>query len=261
MSIGRKSAGLFSAALLAFLFLFSGCAANDKVPVKVLILPKFEVDAMSGDFPGEAQLYYEHYLEGAEEYEIAGGCAGSKLYVKDGTALYVTGQGKLNSALSLAAILADDRFDFSDAYIMSTGCAGSAAEYTVMGDVIVATATVDYDLGHQADIREMTARLMAETYGCPDPYAVSEMEDNALAVVLDRMGMLDRYIALRCSVNMDVFMNGVTPETLWGGQESVDLSSEDSVEAEDIFETAMHNNFLVGSRIVDAILSGEIGEA
>ena len=345
MSIRRKSVGLLSAALLAFLFLFSGCAANDKVPVKVLILPKFEVDGLSGDFPGEAQLYYEHYLEGAGEYEIAGGYAGSKLYVKDGTALYVTGQGKLNSALSLAAILADDRFDFSDAYIMSTGCAGSAAEYTVMGDVIVVTATVDYDLGHQADIREMTesrketwfhddewddvshkilnraltdqiyelvrdtkiettertrkymarafdnagwavrdpmvlkgtvvtgdnywkgfydeanARLMAETYGCPDPYAVSEMEDNALAVVLDRMGMLDRYIALRCSVNMDVFMNGVTPETLWGGQESVDLSSEDSVEAEDIFETAMHNNFLVGSRIVDAILSGEIGEA
>ncbi len=73
MSRRRKSVGLFSAALLAFLFLFSGCAANDKVPVKVLILPKFEVDAMSGDFPGEAQLYYEHYLEGAEEYEIAGG--------------------------------------------------------------------------------------------------------------------------------------------------------------------------------------------
>lgn len=29
----------------------------EKIPVKVLILPKFEVDEMSGDFPGEAQLY------------------------------------------------------------------------------------------------------------------------------------------------------------------------------------------------------------
>ena len=44
--------------------------STEKIPVKVLILPKFEVDEMSGDFPGEAQLYYEHYLDGAEEYEV-----------------------------------------------------------------------------------------------------------------------------------------------------------------------------------------------
>ena len=43
----------------------------EKIPVKVLILPKFEVDEMSGDFPGEAQLYFEHYLDGAEENEVA----------------------------------------------------------------------------------------------------------------------------------------------------------------------------------------------
>ena len=36
----------------------------------MLILPKFEVDAMSADFPGEAQLYYEEYLAGGEEYEV-----------------------------------------------------------------------------------------------------------------------------------------------------------------------------------------------
>lgn len=38
---------------------------------------------------------------------------------------------------------------------------------------------------------------MTETYSCPDPYALTEMEDNALAVVLDRFGMLDRYIIIR----------------------------------------------------------------
>ena len=61
----------------------------------------------------------------------------NKLYVKDGVALYVTGMGKVNSALSLNAILLDERFDFSNAYIFSTGCAGSAYEYGVMGDVWV----------------------------------------------------------------------------------------------------------------------------
>ena len=40
------------------------------LPVKVLLLPKFEVGEMSGDFPGEAQYYYEQYLMGAEEYDV-----------------------------------------------------------------------------------------------------------------------------------------------------------------------------------------------
>ena len=40
------------------------------MPVKVLLLPRFEISEMSGDFPGEAQYYYEHYLTGADEYDV-----------------------------------------------------------------------------------------------------------------------------------------------------------------------------------------------
>lgn len=318
-------------------------AEEAPIEIKVLILPKFENGEMSGDFPGEAQYYYEGYCEGGEAYDIKGGFEGNQLYVKDGVALYVTGMGKVNTALSLQAVLMDDRFDFSNAYVMSTGCAGSALEYGVMGDVFVITAAIDYDLGHHADIRELSgdaeattwyhdagydsssckifnaelmdkvynlvkdvkvettdrtrafmaaafddaewatrdpkvlrgttvsgdnywkgihghnnALLMAETYGCPDPYALTEMEDVALAVVLDRMGMLDRYIVIRDSVNMDVFMNGATPESLWDPNFEDSLASEDSVESADIFATAMENNYKVGSVVVDAILNGEL---
>lgn len=127
----------------------------EPVKIKVLILPKFESGEMAGDFPGEAQYYYEGYCQGGDEYEIKGGFADNKLYVKDGVALYVTGMGKVNTALSLTAVLMDERFDFSDAYILSTGCAGSAYEYGVMGDVFVITAAIDYDLGHHADVREL----------------------------------------------------------------------------------------------------------
>ena len=102
---------------------------------------------------------------------------------------------------------------------------------------------------------EANVRLVAETYNCPDPYAVTEMEDNALAVALDHMGMLDRFLIIRCSVDMDVFMNGSTPESLWGGQEAENLAEEESA---DIFETAMHNNFKVGSQVIDAILEGKL---
>ena len=57
--------------------------------------------------------------------------AGSRLYVKDGVALYMLGMGKVNAALSTRAVLSDERFDFSQACIISTGCAGSAAGYGV----------------------------------------------------------------------------------------------------------------------------------
>ena len=332
------------AALIIVSAVCSLMAASVEEPekIEVLILPKFENGEMGGDFPGEAQYYYEEYLEGGEEYDVVGGFPGHKLYVKDGVALYVTGMGKINAAMSATTVLLDPRFDFSDAYIISTGCGGTATEYTVMGDVFVMSATIDYDLGHHADPREMTipsdttwfhdasyddvshkilnqdlvskvydlvkdteiettektrafmeaafpgeewavrdpqvllgttvtgdnywkgnfdeanARLMTETYGAPDPYAMSEMEDNAIAVALDRLGMLDRYIVIRDSVNMDVFMNGTNPENLWAGIVDDSLSDEDSIEAADIFATAMENNFKVGRIVVDAILDGTL---
>ena len=94
---------------------------------------------------------------------------------------------------------------------------------------------------------------MAETYQCPDPYVTTEMEDVAVARTAERMGMLDRLIILRDSVNMDVFMAGAAPESLWGDGE-MPLSSDDSPEAADIFAVAMKNNFDVGRIIIDWIL-------
>ena len=91
----------------------------------------------------------------------------------------------------------------------------------------------------------------------PDPYATADMEDVAVARTAERMGMLDRLIILRGSVNMDVFMLGVTPESLWGNAEATTLASEESIEAADIFETAMRNNFNVSRMIIDQILTGQ----
>lgn len=304
------------------------------------MLPKFEVDNMAGDFPGEAQYYYEEYLNGAEVYDLTNDREGSCLYYKDGVALYVLGMGKVNAALGTQAVLSDSRFDFSEDYIISTGCAGSSVGTTVMGDVFIITAAVDFDLGHQADAREITdpdgttwfhdtdydntavvfldpdlmdkvyslvkgvpvrttqktrnfmkaafdgaewavrdpqvlrgttlsgdnywkglhdhenALLMTDTYKCPDPYALTEMEDVAVAKTAERMGLLDRMIIIRDSVNMDVFMLGTTPEVLWGDAKAQVLTDEESVEAADIFETAMKNNFEVGKVIIDRILDG-----
>ena len=68
---------------------------------------------------------------------------------------------------------------------------------------------------------------------------------------------MDRMIIIRDSVNMDVFMLGATPESLWGDAEATALASEESVEAADIFETAMKNNFNAGRILIDQILAGQ----
>ena len=98
---------------------------------------------MSGDYHGEAQYYYEGYVKNGDEYDIEGCVTDTKLYYKDGVALSLLGQGKVSAALNMTAILSDERFDFSDAYIVSVGCAGSAKGYGIMGDVYVITASAD----------------------------------------------------------------------------------------------------------------------
>ena len=304
----------------------STTGSAEKIPIKVLILPKFEIGSMEDGAIGEAELYHDGYLAGCDEYDIENGLPDDKLHVKDGVALYEVGEGKVSAALATNAVLDDERFDFSDAYVISTGCAGSAAGSTVMGDVFIISAAVDYDLGHHADAREMetkadetwfhdeifdekayvelnpelvdkvydlvkdvqlqttdqtrafmsksfdgqewavrdpkvlrgttvtadnywkgayghaNAELMAKTYGCKDPYATSEMEDAAIGLTLERRGMLDRYIIIRDSVNMDVFMNGATPESLWRADDGVHLES--SQESTGIFSTALEWSYM-----------------
>ena len=59
--------------LFAIMFTLSGCflqSKDEKIPVQVLIIPKFEVGENAGDFPGEAQYFYEGYLDGGDVFEI-----------------------------------------------------------------------------------------------------------------------------------------------------------------------------------------------
>ena len=320
----------------------SSQGSDQRNPVRVLILPKFEVGAIAEDFPGEAQCFYEEYLVGGDTYQINGSPGTLELYYKNGIALCLVGQGKVSAALNTAAVLSDMRFDFSDAYVLSVGCGGASEGYGILGDVYVISAAADFDLGHRADPREtgsgsettwfhdesyddiavirlnkeltdrvyalikdlhlqttdkterflcreypeeawadrqpqimrgtsvtsdnfwkgrydhQNALLITETYGCSDPYAVSEMEDVAVGQAVKRFGMLDRLIILRTGVNMDVFPSGVTPEILWGAESDDHLASEGSMESVDIFETAMQNCFSAGKVLIDALQDGTL---
>ena len=79
---------------------------------------------MAEDYPDEARYYYEAYLADAEAYDTPYGVLGTKPYCRDGVVLSVLGMGKVNAALTIMAVLTDARFDYSKAYIFSTGCAG-----------------------------------------------------------------------------------------------------------------------------------------
>ena len=339
-----RKTGIALILLFAIIFTLAGCSLQSKdkkIPVQVLIIPKFEVGENAGDFPGEAQYFYEEYLDGGDVFEIDCMPEGNQLYYKDGVAMFLAGQGKVSAALGTSAVLSDERFDFSDTYILSVGCGGAAKDYGTLGDVFVISAAVDYDLGHQADPREMddksgmttwfhddsydesavvrldqsltdrvyemvkdvplettensmnflkkeypgeawaerqpqvmldttmtgdnywkgiydhkNALLIAETYNCRDPYAITEMEDVAVALTAKTHGLLDHLIILRVGVNTDVFPSGVTPEMLWGEEVDNSIASENSLEAIDIFGTAMKNCFDAGKVLIDAILEG-----
>ncbi len=104
-----------------------------------------------------------------------------------------------------------------------------------------------------------TANHIAEYYDCPDPYMASEMEEIAIANTAACYDMLDRVISLQIIVNMDLFMNGETPESTWGEYESYDEKvKEDNGETLDIFEPAMHNLSDTASIVIDALLAGEL---
>ena len=335
-----------AAVLFACVFALVACSFAGPKHVKVLIVPKFEQDEITGDALGEAQLFYERYCPGCDEIALDNLPPTASFYLNEdnGVAILITGSGKQATTLSLTALLADDSYDFSDAYIVSVGCGGGNYEYTTFGDVIVDTTACDYDLGHHVDSSEMaddgdpmwyqdysfadyswksfdedlceqvydmvkdiplqttdialsamkrnfgerpdeelvpsvklgtvisgdnywkgewgheTAKYIAEFYGCPDPYAVTEMEEMAILNVANAFDMRDRVVSLRVVVNMDVFMDGETPEGMWGIHDDVNEKfEEDNTETLDIFEPGMHNLYDVASVVIDAALAGQLG--
>lgn len=151
---------VLSLSLMTSVFMLGGCAGapenktDEKIVFKSLLLPHFESGEMTGDFGGEAQLSYEEYFMESEKITLK---SGYELYVNRelGTALCVTGSGKTNMTACLTALLSDSRFDFTNAKIITYGCAGCSAGAYTMGDTCVITAACDYDLGHTADARDM----------------------------------------------------------------------------------------------------------
>lgn len=125
-----------------------GALAAEPVKVKVFIGTMFEIGDNTGDRAGEYQHWFEKYWQGAELMDVPGAMRGVHCN-DDGVCGSVLGMGKVNSSASMQAILLNPRFDFSEAYYVLSGVAGTPPSRGTIADVSWATWLVDYDLGHR----------------------------------------------------------------------------------------------------------------
>jgi purine nucleoside permease len=128
-------------------------AAARPIPVKVVVVTMFEVGNLTGDKPGEAQLWVErqkldHVLPfPLGEYELRMNDAG--------VLLICTGAGVTNSSTSIMALGLDPRFDLSHAYWVVAGIAGGDPLDVSLGTAAWAKNVVDGDLLYEIDAREI----------------------------------------------------------------------------------------------------------
>jgi len=142
------------ATLFAFVLFGAGCASTSQprvaepVKVKVFVAAMFEIGQNTGDRAGEFQHWYERYWKDATPVTVPG--ALQPVYCNtDGVCGAVLGMGKVNSSSSMQAILQNPKFDFSKAYYVISGVAGTPPSRGTIGEVSWATWVVDYDLGHR----------------------------------------------------------------------------------------------------------------
>lgn len=149
-NLGRR---LGTGALALGVLAAAGAAQAEPVKIKVFVGSMFEIGENSGDRAGEFQKWYERYWTESEPHSVKG--ALTPVYCdEDGVCGAVLGMGKVNSSSSMQAILLDPALDFSQAYYILSGVAGTPPSRGTIGDVSWGTWLVDYDLGHRWDPKE-----------------------------------------------------------------------------------------------------------
>ena len=159
-----KLAFLFFSSIL---FLLTACAkqeenkallrtnvgAEAKIPVKVVVVSMFENGEVTGDRPGEFQLWVENSNMNTVfdfplgEYELR--------MNDDGVLGICVGGGIPNATASIMALGLDGRFDLTQAYWLIAGIAGGDPADMSLGSAAWATSVVDGDLVYEIDAREI----------------------------------------------------------------------------------------------------------
>jgi purine nucleoside permease len=128
-------------------------AAQERIQVRVVVVTMYEIGSVTGDQPGEFQLWVEREKLGKVhsfpmgEYELR---------MNDrGLLAICTGGGITNAATSIMALGTDSRFDLTKAYWLIAGIAGGDPMDVSLGTAVWARNVVDGDLLYEIDAREI----------------------------------------------------------------------------------------------------------
>jgi purine nucleoside permease len=130
-------------------------SAEERIPIKVIVAAMFENGDVTGDVPGELQLWVER-LQLNEELPFPLGERG--LFLNDeGVMAVLLGGGIANATASVMALGMDPRFDLSNSYWLIAGVAGGDPADLSLGSAAWAKHVIDGDLAYEIDAREIPA--------------------------------------------------------------------------------------------------------
>lgn len=182
----RKSYLFFS---LSILLAFSSSAEPTPTPhkVKIVIVALFELGDVTGDRPGEFQLWAERYPL-PERISLPHGYRDLYWNAEDGVLGMIAGIGTAKTAASITAVALDPRFDFSEAYWLLAGIAGFDPEDASLASVCWVDWVVDGDLSHSIDIREAPADWTTGRFPfrAAEPYAQPRPESEGSVFQLNK---------------------------------------------------------------------------
>lgn len=128
-------------------------AGEERLPVKVVIATMFERGEVTGDVPGELQLWVERlHLDKSLAFPLGQ----QDLFMNDdGVMAVLLGGGIANATASVMALGLDPRFDLSKTYWLIAGIAGGDPADISLGSAAWARHVVDGDLLYEIDGREI----------------------------------------------------------------------------------------------------------
>src|SRR5499427_9867998 len=136
-----------AAALASVTFLSAASSAQERIPVKVIVVVAFDVELKRwiSDLPLSVTIPFPQGFEALHynpDLQVLG---------------VITGQGKAHAAASIMGLGCDPRFDLSHAYWMIAAIAGVNPNRASVASVAWAKFIVDGDLAYQIDAREIPA--------------------------------------------------------------------------------------------------------
>src|SRR5215471_21402308 len=135
------------AAALASVTFLSASSAQERIPVKVVVVAAFDQELHNWitDLPLSVTIPFPQGFEALHynpNLKVLG---------------IITGQGKSPAAASIMGLGLDPRFDLSHAYWIIAGIAGVDPNHASVASVAWAKFIVDGDLAYQIDAREIPA--------------------------------------------------------------------------------------------------------